>query len=139
MTEREAIQLLKQAGQGQKLPPVYQKGWTHDGVTSQGEEWFVAYYQLLKPAFPMPVREYIIFPDRQQRVDFCIVEARIVIEIEGVSHRLTRYESDIRKYNRISAEGWTLLRITAKMLKDDPEGFFQIIASVYAERTREIP
>lgn len=136
MTEKEAQRLTKQAGQGQTVPPALKPGAKPDGVTSEGEEAFVGLYRLLKPAFPMPERQYQL---RVWTIDFAFPDHKILIEIEGVSHRLPpRYYNDIWKYNTLSLEGWTLLRITGKMLSDDPTRFFFMIERAYfqAEEAR---
>lgn len=136
MTEKEAQQLVKQARQGQTVPPAPKSGTKPDGVTSDGEEAFIGLYRLLNPTFPMPERQYQL---RVWTIDFAFPDHKILIEIEGVSHRLPpRYYNDIWKYNTLSLEGWTLLRITGKMLSDDPARFFAMIDQAYfqAEEAR---
>lgn len=131
MTEKEAQRLVKQAGQGQTVPPARKSGAKPDGVTSDGEEAFVYFYGVLKPSFPMPRRQYPILP---WSIDFALPEQNILIEIEGVGHRLSpRYEKDIRKYNQLAADGWKLFRVTAKMLNNDPAPFFALIEQAYTQ------
>lgn len=132
MTEKEAQQMVKQARMGQKVPPAPRRGPKPDGVTSEGEEAFCFYHGVLRPVFPMPVRQYVILP---WSIDFALPKQNILIEIEGVGHRMSpRYEKDIRKYNELAADGWILFRITHKMLKDAPGDFFDLIERTYKER-----
>lgn len=132
MTEKEAQRLTKQAGMGQTVPPAPRRGPKPDGVTSDGEESFLCYYNVLKPLFPMPVRQYAV---EQWKIDFALPDARILIEIEGFKHRLAgKYHSDIWKYNTLAADGFIVFRTTAKMLRDDPYSFFALIERTYKER-----
>ena len=62
-------------------------------------------------------RERQLVDGRRWRVDFYIDE-RLVVEIEGWGHRTRkRFEEDIRKYNRLAADGHPVLRFTPKMVK----------------------
>lgn len=136
MTEKEAEKLLKQAGQGQKMPAALHRGQKPDGVTSEGEKAFIGLCRILRPSFPAPWPQFQPHPLRRWRVDFAWPDVLLIVEIEGVGHRLSpRYEQDIEKYNDLSASGYTILRITDKMLRDNPEPFFALIERIYKERT----
>ncbi len=64
-----------------------------------------------------PVREFKPIDGRQFRVDFCFIDLRIIVEVEGgvwtekSRHRTGEgYLRDIEKYNEIALDGWMLLR-----------------------------
>ena len=62
-------------------------------------------------------REHKWHPSRQFRSDFALLEAKILIEIEGSGHRTyTRFMSDIDKYNQATVCGWVLLRAAPKQI-----------------------
>lgn len=134
MTEKEAERLLKQAGQGQTLPRL-QKDHKTDGVTSPGEEAFMYYFGILKPAFPKPMRQHKPFKDHGWALDFAWPDRKIVVEVEGVSHRISEgYQKDIVKYNTLAVRGWLLLRITNRMFINNPSAFFALVEQAYKSR-----
>ena len=138
MTEKDARQMLKQAGQGQACPPPPKtSARTPDGVTSDGEEAFAYFWHVLCKTLPPPTRQHSPVADRKWTVDFSWPELMLSVEIEGVGHRLSpRYETDIEKYNELAAGGWTLLRITDKLLTADPNSFIGLIATIVKHRQK---
>ncbi len=80
---------------------------------------------------PVPEREWR-FSNRRWRFDFCWPDESLTtgsrgplaLEIEGgtrTSGRHTRgqgFEDDCEKYNAAALIGWTVLRVTADMVKD---------------------
>lgn len=65
-----------------------------------------------------PTPEYKFCPDRRWRIDYAWVDKKVAVEIEGgawTNGRHTRgagFVNDIEKYNRLTEEGWRLLRYT---------------------------
>lgn len=129
MTEKEARRLVAQAGQGQTIAhSVSNGGQGHDGITSEGEEALFHYLHIIAPQLPKPVRQFKPIAGRQWSLDFAWPAKKIAVEVEGRGHRLSpRYEQDIEKYNTLSAEGWTILRITKELLLSNPTGFIEVI------------
>lgn len=68
-------------------------------------------------------REFRPFADRKNRVDFAWKEARLIVEVEGgawVNGRHNRgagFIADIEKYNRLTSEGWMVLRVVGDHIK----------------------
>lgn len=74
---------------------------------------------------PEPVREYRFSAKRRFRFDFCWLNERIAVEVEGGtwtgSGRHSRgqgFENDATKYNLAVSEGWALYRFTSSMVRD---------------------
>jgi len=65
-----------------------------------------------------PVPEYRFCPSRKWRADYCFVDQKLIIEIEGgafTKGRHTRgkgYINDMEKYNAMTVLGYRLLRYT---------------------------
>lgn len=71
-------------------------------------------------------REYRFNSARRFRFDFAIVDHKIAVEIEGGTWGAGRhvrgagYRRDCEKYNSAACLGWTVLRYTSDMLRDNP-------------------
>lgn len=87
---------------------------------SPGEELFAqhcAFYNIHL------LREYRFNPDRKWRVDFCLPDRKIAIEIEGGTWSGGRHgtgsgmEKDMEKYNSLALAGYRLLRFSTGMVK----------------------
>jgi very-short-patch-repair endonuclease len=70
------------------------------------------------------VREHRICKDRMWRFDFAIPALKIAVEFEGgiflhnSGHKTAKhYTKDTDKYNRATADGWKVIRITAMNYK----------------------
>jgi very-short-patch-repair endonuclease len=100
------------------------------------ERTFDYYWNLLAPDLPQPVKELRFDSAREWRFDRCWIPERVVVECEGNQHwrQVERYHRDIEKYNQASAQGWTLLRCTTRLMRDDPEGFIALVRTTL-ERT----
>ena len=62
-------------------------------------------------------RQYIIEP---YIVDFCCIERKLVIELDG-SHHLERKEYDARRTRYLEAKGFTVLRFWDNEMLSKPE------------------
>lgn len=68
-------------------------------------------------------RELCPVQGRRWRVDFAWPARRLVVEVEGgiwTGGRHSRgagFESDVEKYGRLTADGWTVLRVTAHVIR----------------------
>ena len=99
------------------------------------EAAFLYWLRVLCPHVAPPVSEFQFCEGRGWRADFAFVDARVLIECEGREHVLpATYAKDIEKYNRASLEGWTLLRCTTPMLKDNPEDFIRLVQSALTKK-----
>lgn len=71
---------------------------------------------------PEPEREHRFHPMRKWRFDFCWVDEKIALEIEGgifVKGRHSRgtgYANDADKYNEATKLGWRVFRLTTRQL-----------------------
>lgn len=91
---------------------------------------------LLCKDLPEPVCEYKPFDDRKFSIDRAWPDIKVALEIEGFGHGMNnRYQTDLTKYNRISFEGWTLLRCNRRILFEDPDPFFVMVRECILRRT----
>lgn len=79
---------------------------------------------------PVPVAEYCFAREtegRRWRVDWCFVQQRIALEVEGGyaqpdrpgRHTRTRgFLNDMEKYNSLACHGFRLLRVTPRQMAD---------------------
>lgn len=81
-------------------------------------------WQHLKWAkLPLPIVEYKFHPTRQWRADFCWLEEKLIVEVEGGIYTQGRhvrgkgYEADCEKYNHAVILGFKLLRVTSKHIQ----------------------
>lgn len=78
--------------------------------------------QIQNSKLPLPEREYKFHPTRRWRFDFAYLDAMIAIEVEGGvwnQGRHTRpsgFEGDCEKYNEAAICGWSIIRVTGKMI-----------------------
>jgi len=82
---------------------------------SLGEETFALHCRLNKLT---PEREYRFAPGRKWKLDFAWPDVKLAVEIESSVHRIQgRFASDLEKYNRLTLDGWKLLRFTRQMVE----------------------
>lgn len=120
------------------------------------ERAFLTQWRLLAPDASAPVEEYRfaaahvgLGPGIRKRLkaaglqdwrfDFCwFVPNKVAVECDGGIYtrgRHTRgkgFEGDIRKINAAQRLGWTVYRVTAGMLRDDPAGFVEMVREALA-------
>lgn len=71
-------------------------------------------------------REYRFAAPRRWRFDFAIPSHRVAVECEGATYaggrhvRGAGYAKDCEKYNAAACLGWTVLRYTSDMLRNNP-------------------
>jgi very-short-patch-repair endonuclease len=71
-------------------------------------------------------REYRFNTATRHRFDFAIPEYKIALEYEGMVYAGGRhvrgkgYTNDCKKYNIAACLGWTVLRYTSDMIRDNP-------------------
>jgi very-short-patch-repair endonuclease len=88
-------------------------------MLSRGEEELAMHLSIYKVPF---VREFKFCPYRRWRADFAVVDAKLLIEVEGgvwVNGRHNRGKGmaeDAAKYNTATLLGWRLLRFTPEMI-----------------------
>ena len=81
-----------------------------------------------------PEHEYQFNVYRKWRIDRAWPAIGLAVELEGGVHRISsRFESDAEKYNQLSKEGWRIIRITSKMLKDDQEEVIRYVVSAVSD------
>ena len=85
------------------------------------KEWKVSDEDWKGFGLPVPRREYMFHPTRRWRADYCWIDAKLIIEIEGVNPKaITRHTSisgfieDCNKYNFAAELGWVVLRYVPK-------------------------
>lgn len=82
-------------------------------------------HQCKLAGLPYPVAEYAFAKAterRRWRVDWCFIEARVALEVEGGyasrgrHTRLTGFLGDMEKYNSLACHGYRLLRVTPRQV-----------------------
>jgi very-short-patch-repair endonuclease len=75
---------------------------------------------------PIPLRQQVVRDENGfvARVDFGYPDADVIIEVESRRHHLnpSDWERDLRRHNRLAAQGKRVLRITYRRMLDDPDG-----------------
>ena len=101
------------------------------------EAQFDTYWRVLDG--PLLTPEHQFAPPRKWRMDRAHLMARVAIELEGGTHSGGRhvrgqgYTDDCIKYNRATAQGWAVFRLTSDMLRDAPaQHLTPIIATIEA-------
>jgi len=106
--------------------------------SSQG---FVTLLKMLWPDVPAYKMEYRFCLEHAYRFDFCWVNAKLALEIDG-GNRMVRWSpkmkrnvavgrhtgsADYVKLNTAIIYGWRVLRFTTEMLKEDPQGCVDVL------------
>lgn len=79
---------------------------------------------------PEPVTEWMFYPGRRWRFDFCWTKKKIAVEIEGgvwTQGRHTRgsgFMKDLEKYNAAGKMGYRVFRFTPQQLKSGEAQMF---------------
>lgn len=70
------------------------------------------------------------------QVDLCWPEHRLVVELDSWAwhHDRASFESDRRRYGRLAVEGWTVIAVTWKRWKGDPDGLAKDLAMALNDR-----
>ena len=75
--------------------------------------------QISQEGLPTPVREFQFDETRGWLVDYAWPDYRLLVELEGYSHRTAaRFLSDQEKYDAAAERGWTLLRFSRPQIMD---------------------
>ena len=99
------------------------------------ESAFAQAWRIYAPDAPSPVSEYRFDSVRRFRLDYAWPEQRVGVELQGGTYtqgRHTRgpgYDADCVKANLLASHGWRVYRVTASMLRDDPEGVVRMVSS----------
>ena len=93
----------------------------------------VRFIQLLRRGrLPVPVRQRVVRDDRGfvARVDFEYIDSGIVIEVDSRKHhlRVTAWERDLRRRNRLTSAGKRVLHVTHERMETDPAGLIDEIS-----------
>lgn len=93
----------------------------HTVSTTYSETDLEADFQafLADHALPRPEREY---PVLDYRLDCAWPERRLVVEVDGRATHATasRFDSDRERDRRLTLDGWTVVRVTNRMLRQHP-------------------
>lgn len=74
--------------------------------------------QIAEAGLPAPVRELRWLPGRRYRADFAWPDRRLLVEVEGMVHRIEgRWRADVVKNNAAVLSGWRMLRVTGRMIR----------------------
>ncbi len=92
---------------------------------------------------PKPECQYTVVGGNQRlgTVDFAWPEARVIVEAEGFQFHSGRraWEHDIARYNRLTLQGWTVLRLTYGDVQGGAEDFISSLSIAlegYSRRTK---
>lgn len=63
--------------------------------------------------------EYRFLPDRKFRADFAFVEQKLLVEVDGMVHRIkARFKADIEKKALALLAGWRVLSVGGDQVRD---------------------
>ena len=91
------------------------------------EATFANYWRMFAPDLPEPEAEYRFHPTRRWRFDYCFVDARLAVELDGGIYirgrhnRAAGFIADCDKMNAATLLGYRILRYTTRHLSDDPQ------------------
>ncbi|MEH1015147.1 DUF559 domain-containing protein [Micromonospora sp. CPCC 206060] len=95
--------------------------------------------RLILAGVPRPVTQYVVESDGRfvARVDLAWPELKVAVEYDGTWHADTeQFHRDRRRLNRLLGEGWLVLHVTGKRLRED---FAGVLAEVRAAlRSRQV-
>jgi hypothetical protein len=104
-----------------------------DGYVPPASELEALGFEVLRNGgLPEPVRQLDVGGEHWiGRVDAAYPEAKLVIEFDGRRHWqvLLEAQADRKRDAELVAAGWRVLRITWKMLTEDPEGVVRLVRS----------
>lgn len=80
---------------------------------------------LIDAGLPEPALAHEVFDRRGvfvARLDMAYPREKVAVEYEGEQHLTdpAQWRKDIARYERLAAEGWTVIRVTKDDLRDDP-------------------
>jgi very-short-patch-repair endonuclease len=113
--------------QGRKGPAVLRRLLeVHSGRPTESalETCFVQF--LRRARISMPDRQVVVRDESGfvARVDFIYERRKTIVEVDSRSHHIRRreWEADLRRRNRLTAEGYRVLHVTHERLMVDPGG-----------------
>ena len=70
--------------------------------------------QVEAAGLPKPERQFKgAVPGRKYRLDFCFPEQRVVVEVQGMAHRIKeRFKADTEKMSLLAVNGWIVLPVS---------------------------
>ena len=137
ISEKQLRQILKQPGYaivGEEAPKPKQ---SLAALLPQGSKWEIKFMNLWGfckgPALEREAR----FCERRWRFDFLHKATRVAIEVDGFGHqRSNRYNADVDKLNKASELGYTVYRLTSKLLTLDK--IEEIIKFIQTKETQSL-
>lgn len=67
---------------------------------------------------PVPQRDYKFMPGRRFEFDFCWVDKKIAVEVQGNVHRIkSRFKADIFKRAYALLDGWRVLEVDGDAIR----------------------
>lgn len=92
---------------------------------------------VVSASLPLPVTQHLVrneFGAVVARVDFCWLEARLVVEVDGFAFHSDReaYRRDRWRMNELERLGWRVLRITWEDVHTHPEILIDLVSECLA-------
>jgi hypothetical protein len=93
------------------------------------------HYELPRPSVDLPV----VVGGQRRLLDVAWAEALVDLEFDGfVTHTIREvFDDDRIRQNALVAAGWTVFRVTSRMLRDDPDSVFGAVAAAVLDRGHE--
>lgn len=83
--------------------------------------------------FPQPVPQFVVMHDSRfiARVDFAWPERKVALEVdERVAHlSVAAFERDAARELALQAAGWTVVRVTAQVVRTEPAAAVRAISA----------
>jgi hypothetical protein len=113
----------------------------HTELVSARNEWEAQLLRMVDEAgLPEPVPNHGVVLDGQRRfLDVAWPEHMVNLEFDGFEPHMVRavFDDDRVRQNALVAAGWTVFRVTSRMLEDDPRGILAAIAATIEARGHE--
>ena len=113
----------------------------HTELVSARNEWEARVLRLVDgTGIPAPVPNHGLVLDGQRRfLDVAWPEHMVVLEFDGFEPHMVRavFDDDRVRQNALVAAGWTVFRVTSRMLEDDPRGLLASLAATIGPRGHE--
>ncbi len=113
----------------------------HPALVSARNEWEAQLLRLIAGVgLPAPVPNYALVLNGQRRfLDVAWPEYMVDLEFDGFEPHMVRavFDDDRVRQNSLVAAGWTVFRITSRILEEDPSGVLAAIKSTIKTRGHE--
>jgi len=106
---------------------------------SNNERWFDTRWKQIN-GIPPTGSDHEFHDTRLWQLDRVWEDVKVAVEIDGGGHKMywKKYHNDIAKGNAAAYYGWTLFRLTARMVEHDDIGFLDMLKNFLEAKYAEL-